>query len=140
MKFNTKFKLIWQLIKFSACGVTCFAIDYSLMLLLTEVFGVRYLISAGISFVFATSINYFISAAWVYDTENRKRRKYDIFVFIILGAIGLGINQFIMWSMVEFIQWDYRVVKIVSGIIVSIYNFITRKRFLEGKKKDVKPA
>lgn len=43
-------KLIEQIMKFGIVGVLCFAIDYGLMIFLTEVFGISYLISSGISF------------------------------------------------------------------------------------------
>ena len=129
--YHGKLRIIFQFVKFSACGITCFTIDFLLLLLLTEVFSINYLISAGISFTTATVINYFISVKWVYDTGGKAKGRFDIIVFVVLGAIGLLLNQIIMWSMVESLGWDYRFVKVISGVIVSFYNFITRKVFLE---------
>ena len=43
-------KLIAQIIKFGLVGFLCFFIDYGIMVFLTEVAGVYYLLSSGISF------------------------------------------------------------------------------------------
>ena len=51
-------KLIAQLMKFGVVGVIAFIIDYGLLALLTEVFGVNYLVSATISFTASVIFNY----------------------------------------------------------------------------------
>ena len=43
-------KLVAQIMKFGVVGVIAFVIDYGLLALLTEAFGVNYLVSATISF------------------------------------------------------------------------------------------
>ena len=42
-------KLIEQIIKFGFVGFLCFFIDYGIMVFLTEIMGVDYLVSSGIS-------------------------------------------------------------------------------------------
>lgn len=125
-------KLLLQFVRFTGVGVTCFAIDYALLILLTEIFDLRYIYSAGISFIIATVINYFLSVRFVY--EHKSSKKYDAIVFIVLGVLGLGLNQVIMWCFVEHVAIDYRITKFISGIIVSFYNFTSRKLFLERNK------
>jgi len=122
-------KIVYQFLRFTGVGVTCFAIDYGIMVLLTEVFEIKYLYSTGISFTIATVINYFFSSKFVFEHKNRT--KFDIFIFIFMGMIGLGINQMLMWWLVEKIAIIYLIAKVISGVIVSFYNFITRKAFLE---------
>ena len=129
-------KLILQFIHFSFVGVTCFAIDYCLMVLLKEVGGIGYLVSSGISFTIATVINYFLSSKFVFD--HRTKGRFDLIIFVLLGAGGLGINQILMWVLTEKAGIIYLVSKLISGILVSFYNFVTRKLFLErGKRHEV---
>ena len=54
-------KLIAQFMKFGVVGVIAFVIDYGLLALLTEVFGVNYLVSATISFTVSVIFNYLAS-------------------------------------------------------------------------------
>ena len=45
--------------------------------------------------------------------------------------IGLVINQVMMWFLVEFLGILYFIAKIFATAVVMVYNFITRKIFLE---------
>ncbi|MGI6722046.1 MAG: GtrA family protein [Anaerovoracaceae bacterium] len=131
---NRIIRLIKQFIRFTGVGLTCFAIDYGIMILLTEAFGLKYLWSTGISFTIATVINYFLSSRFVFNHQNGGR--LDLIIFVVLGAVGLVLNQLLMWLFVEHVGIPYYFTKIISGILVSFYNFATRKLFLErGKRK-----
>ena len=55
----------------------------------------------------------------------------DLTVFMVLSVIGLGINQLLMWIMVDKLQIFYMISKIGATAVVMVYNFITRKVFLE---------
>ncbi len=124
-------KLFKQFIKFTATGMSCFAIDFSIMVFLTEVCGIRYLLSSGISFTIATAVNYLISVNWVYSVRDKRIKKIEFIIFISLSAIGLGLNQALMWLMVEKLNIYYMASKVVSGATVGFYNFTTRKIYLE---------
>ena len=122
-------RLVWQFIRFSFVGGTCFAIDYGLMVLLTEVCDIRYIYSSALSFVIATIINYFLSVRFVFDHQDHGHK--DLSVFIVLGAIGLGLNQVMMFVLVDQFTIHYMIAKLIAGIMVSFYNFASRKTFLE---------
>ena len=113
-------KLIEQIMKFGVVGVLCFLIDYGLMILLTERFGVSYLISSGISFSVSVIVNYILSLTFVF--------------FVVLSVIGLGINQVLMWVCVEKLHIYYMISKIGVTGVVMVYNFITRKLILEKRE------
>ena len=55
-------------------------------------------------------------------------------VFLVLSVIGLGINQLIMWIAVDKGHIFYMISKIGATAVVTVYNFITRKIFLENGK------
>ncbi len=124
-------KLIHQLIKFGFVGGSAFVIDYGVMILLTEVFGINYLVSSGISFTISVIYNYVLSVKWVFDVGENRNKTQEFAVFIVLSIIGLGLNQFLMWLTVEKIGIFYMLAKIIATAIVMVYNFITRKIFLE---------
>ena len=54
---------------------------------------------------------------------------------MILSIIGLGINSLIMYISVDFINLDAKLSKVIATGIVMVYNFITRKIFIEVKEK-----
>lgn len=124
-------KLIAQVLKFGVVGGTAFLIDYSIMIALTEFFGINYLISSGISFVVSVIYNYILSVHWVFDVDKNGNKKKEVVVFILLSVIGLGLNQLLMWIFVSKVHVFYMLSKIFVTAIVMIYNFVTRKFFLE---------
>jgi putative flippase GtrA len=126
-------KLLAQFMKFGIVGVIAFVIDYGFMVLLTEVFNVPYLISTTISFIISVVFNYFASMRFVFKRKDDMSRRREFIIFIVLSVIGLVINDVFMWLMVDFLYIDYRISKIVVTFIVAVWNFVTRKIFLEAK-------
>ncbi|MCQ4637636.1 GtrA family protein [Anaerovorax odorimutans] len=124
-------ELIKQFLRFTATGVTCFALDFGLMVFLKEVAGFHYLIASGISFCAVAVINYSLSVKWVYYTKDKSLNPIAFSVFLVLSAIGLLLTQLLMWFFVDGLGLYYMLSKVVSGIIVSFYNFFTRKKYLE---------
>ena len=123
-------KLVKQIIKFGIVGASAFLIDYSILYILTDFFGIYYLYSSIISFIVSVIFNYILSIKWVFDVSKKQTIK-EFSTFILLSIIGLIINQVIMYIMVEKANIWYMFSKIVSTIIVMVYNFITRKIFIE---------
>lgn len=127
-------KLIAQLMKFGVVGVIAFVIDYGLLIFLTEVFHVDYLISATISFTVSVIFNYVASMRYVFSHREGMSRRREFVIFVILSVLGLIINDLGMWIGVGLLAIDYRITKIVATVVVMIWNFVTRKIFLDGGK------
>lgn len=123
-------KLFNQILKFGVVGVLAFIIDYSLLYILTEFCGIYYLYSSIVSFIISLIFNYIASIKWVFDV-NKKQTVKEVIVFAALSVIGLGINQLVMYCMVELLTIYYMFSKIVATAIVMVWNFITRKIFIE---------
>lgn len=125
-------KLIAQFAKFGVVGVIAFVIDYGLLILLTEVFGVNYLVSATISFTASVVFNYIASMRYVFSHKEGMSRRKEFVIFVVLSVIGLLINNGFLWLGSDILNIDYRITKIVVTGIVMVWNFITRKIFLDG--------
>ncbi|MDD2435554.1 MAG: GtrA family protein [Bacilli bacterium] len=127
-------KLAKQIFKFLIVGGLAFLIDYALLYILTEYYGIYYLVSSIISFIISLIFNYIASIMFVFKTNKKEKNKNFIF-FIVGSIIGLGINQIVMYVMVEFIHVYYMFSKIVATGVVMVWNFITRKIFIEQKEE-----
>lgn len=122
--------LMKQILKFGVVGVVAFLIDYSLLYALTEFCHIHYMISSIISFTVSLIFNYIASIYWVFDVKQKQTIK-EITVFTILSVIGLGINQLVMYLMTDVGNIYYMFSKLVATAIVMVWNFITRKIFIE---------
>lgn len=115
-------------------GTIAFLIDYELMVLLTEYVNMYYLTSATLSFIIATVFNYIFSMHFVYKKRTDMSPKMLFVIFIVLSAFGLLLNNFLMYAIVDNIQVSYKVAKISAALIVSVYNFLSRKVSMEKHK------
>ena len=127
--------LLKQLIKFGIVGVISTLLDYGLMIFFTEVFGVPYLLSSTLSYAISLIFNFFASMKYVFHgREDMSRAKQFVF-FAVLCLMGMGIDQLVLWLIVENAGIDYRISKILATLVVMVWNFVTRKIFLEERKK-----
>lgn len=124
-------KLFQQLVKFGLVGGIAFLIDFFVLYFCTSVLGIYYLISSFISFTVSTVFNYIASVKWVFDVDKKKSQKKNFVIFIVFSVIGLLLNQLIMYVGVDLIGLYYLLVKIIATAIVMVFNFVTRKMFLE---------
>ena len=123
-------KLISQFFEFGVVGVIAFIVDYLSLYMLTEFLNVYYLISSIISFLLSIIVNYILSIKWVFDIKKKQSFK-DVIIFTLLSAIGLLINLLVMYLSVEVLKIHYMIGKLIATFIVMIWNFVTRKMFLE---------
>ena len=124
-------KLIHQLMKFGVVGIIAFFIDYGLLFVLTEFGGINYLVSATISFTASVIFNYIASMRYVFTHKEDMSRRKEFVIFVVLSAIGLVINNVCMWAGVEIFGIHYMITKIGATAIVMVWNFVTRKIFLD---------
>lgn len=126
-------KLFKQIVKFGIVGVICFGIDYGLMVLLTEVGGLDYLLSCGVSFSISVVVNYLLSMRFVFVSREGNSKAKEFSLFVILSIVGLLLTEMLMWLSVERLEFHYMLSKVAVTGIVMVFNFVTRKAFLEEK-------
>ncbi|RKM60007.1 GtrA family protein [Butyrivibrio sp. CB08] len=155
MKWLEKHKLLYQIFKFGVVGFVCFFIDYIVglvaMNIIVAIFGkesfeVASVIGSVCGFIVSVVANYILSFKFVFERKEDLNRKAEFVAFVILSIIGMGINSAIIWLGVSYfyknIAWlhanvgnslMYTIAKIVATAVVMVYNFVTRKIFLEKK-------
>ena len=123
-------KLIAQFMKFGLVGIISFFIDLGLYIILLAV-GVHYLISATVAFTVSVVFNYVFSMRYVFRHKEGMSRKREFIIFAVLSFIGLGFNDAIIWIGVDHFGGGEIVWKMIATAMVTMWNFVTRKRFLD---------
>lgn len=121
--------IVIQFARNPMAGIAAFAVDYLLLFIFTEL-GLQYLVSAAIAFITGTTVNYFLCKRIVFNAYiPRYESMPEYAVFIIIGVIGLGLTELLMFLLTEGTGFHYLSSKIAAGILVSLWNFFAR-RFL----------
>ena len=124
-------KLLMQIIKFIIVGGIATVIDYVIFLILHELLGINTIISNIISFTVSVIYNYIASVKWVFEVDESKDKKQQFIIFIVFSILGLLINTGIVYLCTDIIKLYSLIGKVIATSIVMIFNFITRKIFLE---------
>jgi putative flippase GtrA len=126
--FGATGSLLHQFSRYVVVGGLAFLVDFGSLYGLTEFAGLHYLISAAVAFLFGLVVNYCLSLLWVFDRRTMKSSAtVEFLVFAVIGIVGLGLNEGIIWFVREKIGFHYMVAKVISAGIVLIWNFGARK-------------
>ena len=73
-----------QLFRYTIVGGFAFVIDFGSLVLLTSYFGVHYLLSAAIAFLFGLATNNTLSVSWVFSSRvlQSKMAEFGLFAWI----------------------------------------------------------
>jgi len=108
-------------------GGFAFACDTLTLFSLTHFLKVNYLVSAPIGFLVGTAMNYVLSRAWVFERRTLQNTSAEVALFTLIGVVGLGLNELILWMFQSKLGIYYLFAKGVSGVTVLMWNFGARK-------------
>ncbi len=124
-------KLFVQIFKFAIVGVFATLIDFIFLFIFKEYCHFPTILANTLSFIISVLYNYWASIRWVFDVDKEKDAKRNFILFVITSAIGLVINDMIMYVVSDVLLVHYMLAKIAATAVVMVFNFVTRKKFLE---------
>jgi len=119
-----------QLLKTVVASQAAFWLDFGILALLTEAAGLHYLASAAIAFLAGTTVSYVLSVVWVFDTRRVASKAAEYALFVLVGAVGLALNEGLLWVFTETLGLHYLVSKVVAATLIFGWNFAARKVLL----------
>ena len=120
-----------EIIRFCFVGGVSFLMDYAILFALTEFAGIYYLYSSAISFSITVVFNYWLCVIYVFKGAGKQSARQAI-IFFGTGVVGLLLNQICMWFFVAIVGLHYMIAKIGATIIVTIWNYITKRKAVSG--------
>ena len=127
---NTEHLLV-QIFNFGIVGVIATVIDFVLLYLFRDMCHFPLVLSNTLSFCISVMYNYWASMTFVFDIDKNKSKKRNFILFIIFSVIGLLLNDMIVWIVTDMLGVYYLISKVIATLIVMVFNFVTRKKFLE---------
>ena len=124
-------KLVNKIIKFSIVGGIATIIDFAFLYIFKEFLNINIIIANTLSFIISVTYNYIASITWVFDVNKNKNKNIQFILFILFSVVGLIINNIILYILTDKLNIYYLISKVIATIIVMIFNFVTRKKFLE---------
>lgn len=121
-----------EFLRYVLVGGSAFLLDFLIMYFCNEyVFKGEFLyISVFLGYFIGLIYNFILSCAYVFNDGFKKIKNKELrsfFLFVIIGVIGLGLTELLMFLFVDIINLNYMISKIITGIIVVFWNYIARK-------------
>lgn len=120
-----------QMVKYGFVRGDAFVVDYGVLIFLTEVVGCHYLVSSSLAFCISILVSYFGSIGWVFNNPDTGSRTRDIAAFFLIGLVGLGLTDLILWILTDIVKLHYLISKIIATVVVFFWNFFARKIFID---------
>lgn len=137
-----------QFFRYCFVGGFAFVVDAGSLALMVEKFQFNDKLAAFISFILGLTVNYILSTCWIFKNSKIKNRLAEFAAFALIGVIGLGINLLVisLFSDViapyqplgKLIPQDkyYLIGKLVSTVVVFVWNFAARKFIIFNKNSE----
>jgi len=124
-------------IKYLISGGTAATTDLALIFLFTSVFGIWYLLSAVIAFVFAFGVSFVLQKFWTFRNNEMEQIKKQLAMYLSLSLFNLIINTGAMYVLVDIIGWHYFISQIIIAASIAIFSFFVYNLVIFKKEKAV---
>ncbi len=116
---------------FCVGGISAF-VEWTLFYLFEYFWNLQYLLAVFISFIFSTTVNYFLGRNFTFKSSFYEKKKLKEFFFVFgVSALGLLFNFILMYIFVDIVGMNTTILKTVAKIcstgIVFMWNFLSRK-------------
>lgn len=105
-------------------------VDFGLLVALTEWAHLNYLVSAAVGFCVGLIVNYILSVTLVFSQRRLNSRRLEFLGFLVIGLLGLALNEILMKTFVEALGLGYALAKIPAAGVSFVFNFVTRRVLL----------
>ena len=120
-----------QFLRYVFVGGVATIADWSTVFMMTEALDISPYVSAIFGFFAGLIFNYFLSKLLVFK-ENHARVSHlgEFVAYGIIGIIGLAITEGIMVLTTNTFGWHYMVGKVISTLVVLVWNYLARKKLI----------
>ena len=111
-------------IKYVIGGGTAAFVDLFLLYVLTDIFHLWYLYSAGLAFLAAFLVSFYLQKFWTFRDNSNKKIHKQMAAYFAVGAVNLGVNTGGIYLLVEKFNFDYLWAQIIMGALIAVGSFL----------------
>ncbi len=119
-----------KIMRYAAVGASAAAVDFVIFAVFAKFLGFNYLLVGAIGFIIATTINYFLSIRFVFESGVRFGFQKEITLVFLISFTALGVNQAVLYFGIGILEWEMLLTKICATGSVFFWNFGARSQFI----------
>lgn len=134
MALAEKYPQLAEVFRFAFTGGVCFVVEFVALTLLVELLHVPVLVATAIAFLISVAVNYVMCIKWVFTGAKDGGAGVKA-TFLITSGMGFALNELFMWVLNIVLGIHYMIAKVISTLLVMIWNYFTKRMVLKGKTK-----
>ncbi len=116
--------------RYNIVAITASGVDLMLLILLTEIAGLWYLISAIIASVSGGIVAFILERHWTFKKKDNEIIK-QVYKYILIWLFSIFLNIRLLYLFVDSFGVQYIISKVIVAVLVGIgFNFITHKYYI----------
>ena len=130
------------IIKYFLSGVTAVLANLFVLYVLTDIFGVWYVVSGIAAFFVSISVGFSLQKFWTFRATGVRHIKRQMAMYMAVGAMNLALGPVMLYTIVETFGLWYVVAQVVVMALLAvgsyfINRFITFKQEVSYERTDV---
>lgn len=117
-----------QFFRYFFVGGTAAVVDLVAYTAFLKLLGIPYLVAAFIGYMIGLAWNHYLCVLWVFESKHSRKKEVTMVILIAIG--GLLWTELILYGLVGWAGADEIVAKIISQILVLLWNFGMRKVYV----------
>ncbi len=126
-----------QLFRYILFGIPSSLCDIGVFMLCIFFFHTHYLLAQTFSFLTGVIVSYFFNSEFVFSQQRNFLSESSL--FLLMGVIGLFLSYALLWLFVDvwnLTAFNMLLAKLLTGFIVFIWNFTSKKYLVFGEPID----
>ena len=116
--------------RYAVVGGISAIVDFVIFLVFAKLLEFNYLWVGAAGFVISTAVNYGLSIRHVFTSGTRFRREAEIALVFAVSAVGLGLNQMVLYLGIGKLGTEMLLTKIFATGSVFLWNYTMRNHFV----------
>ena len=112
-----------RVVRFLISGVSAALVNFFVLYVLTEFFGLWYLFSSAIAFITAFAVSFVMQKFWTFDSAETHKIKHQLPMHLSVAVVNLVLNLVIVYFLVEYVHLWYVLAQVVANIVLAVESF-----------------
>jgi putative flippase GtrA len=128
--YTSFMKILRQLVSFGGVGAIATAIQYLILVVLTEGLDTDPVIASTIGYISSALLNYTLNYRFTFASD--KPHVVALQVFALVAVVGSMLNAGIMYVLLHGLELNYLAAQVFATGVVFLWNFFAHRRFTFG--------
>lgn len=116
-----------QVAKYIISGGTAAFAEFLILYVFTEFFGIWYIYSVLIAFLFAFCVSFIMQKFWTFKDKNTNKTHKQAAFYLFISVVNLIVNVIAIYILVEVFELWYMLAQVLIAGVTAIYSFLIYK-------------